>query len=304
MKNMLIIGALSVAMLQTVFAQQEEKPEASRDIAIRLSDEDPVEPGDIVVRLPDVNPPPLSAEKWERAEKRRRVIVALPYGYSPIERCTLGQMVKECDRIMIGRISRIEAQRGTGWFGMKRDPGKLTLTIGVETNLFGSGKRSVSLELNESEYPDWSNRQEERALVFFADVSMERPPENTRHFDFDKRKMKMASHGKISILHGSWGAINVDDAETEKFYLSAVDGYLKNLRGHDRDREAYYEFLLTLSQSPVERIQDDAITDLRWLLLYTPSPELKRRLEDKRLDERLKDYVRVIVLPNRGEEVP
>jgi hypothetical protein len=299
MRNALIIGTLSVALLQTVFAQKEE---GSTNIVWHLVT--PTIPGDIAVNIPDINPTPLSAEEREKFQKMQQVEVALPYGCSLFASYTLGQMVKECDRIVIGRISRIEAQRGVGWFGMKRDPSKRSLTIGVETNLFGSGKRSFFQDIDEWESRDWSPKQEKRAFIFLENKSWDKRSVNTRRFDFDKENAKTSSHEKSLILYGDLGAIEFDDAETEKAYLAAMDGYLKHLRERDRDSEAYYEFLLKLAQSPIERIRDDAITDLMWFLHYAPSPELKRRLEDKRLDERLKDYVRVFVLPYRGEEVP
>ena len=293
MRNTLIIGTLSVALLQPAFAQQNEVP---TDIALRLVP--PTTPGDIAVRLSDDDPPPKSKEEQERDKKRYHVMTALPYGYSPRAGYTLGQMVKECDRIVIGRVSRIEAQRGVGWFGLQRDPSRQGLMIGIETNLFGSGNCSILRELDEWGIRYWEPKQEKSVLIFLADKEW-RGQENTYHFDYKKKKAKSASHGKEFILFGDLGAIEFDDAETEKAYLAAMDGYLKNLRGCDRGREAYYEFLLEISKSLIERIRDDAITDLMRLLHYAPSSELELRLDDKRLDDRLKDYVRVIVFPNR-----
>ena len=52
-----------------------------------------------------------------------------------------------------------------------------------------------------------------------------------------------------------------------------------------------------LSLSPVKRISDDAKTDLANFLRSCPSFDLKRALEDEKIDEGVKDCVRLILLP-------
>ena len=277
-----VISGLSFAtLLQTTLAQQEEFLSYTDDTT-----------GDIVIRLLDQPPPPPQAEETrERNRIREKVLAALPYGYTGNALYSLGQMAKVSDRIFVGKIKRVEAGS---------DSSSRRLSIGVETNLFGKVSRSITEEMDLSAAELQRIKTGNRVLVFQSDGMFAHFSPDSFRFDFDKTKIQEVPRETDTIIFSDGeGIIILDNAESRKAFLSALDGYLKILRRGERDPEAYYEFLLELSQSPVERIRNDAKSDLACFLESVTSFDLNHALENKRVDDSIKNYVRLIVIPDR-----
>jgi hypothetical protein len=95
----------------------------------------------------------------------------------------------------------------------------------------------------------------------------------------------------------------LDTQESAKNYQDAVTGYVKELRSSERDAESYYALLRRLVQSPVQRIREDARSDLMLLIRHgPPSFDIKRVLTDDNIDEAIKYWVEHDILPAREKK--
>lgn len=265
---------------------------------------------DIKVVLPEElmpKPKPLTDEEVLRQNKAKaqseliwRLNRKLPYHNEEdlaFRFNTLGQLVKLCDSISIAIVADIE-DVGTNSVPKRLVP-NIKLTVNAETNLLGHlGRGGLPLTVQ------WWDRkrlpqQGDRWLVFITRQDYEYYMLDAMKWDFDKTRMPGKPLDTAFVLGHSRGAIDLDEGEAEKELLAATAGYLQNLRQQKWDADKYYALLRELVLSSVKRIKDDAKTDLVNFLRSCPSFDLNRVLEDKNVDDGIKEYVRRILLPSR-----
>lgn len=269
---------------------------------------------DIKVVLPEElmpKPKPLTDEERLRQDKERahgeliwRLDQKLPYHNEDALACrfnTLGQLVKLCDSVSFVKVVDIEDVGSKS--ATKRLVPKIKLTINAETNLLGHLDRDgLSLIVQ------WWDRKRlpqkgDRWLVFITREDQEINMFNAMKWDFDKTKVRGELKDTAFVLGQSRGAIDLSDSKTESRLLAATTGYLQNLRQQKWDADKYYALLRELVLSPDQRIKDDAKTDLVNFLRSCPAFDLERVLEDKNVDDGIKDYVRLVLLPPRQPQI-
>ena len=272
------------------------------------------EEGDVAIKLPEElmpTPKPLSEAEKQRQDKERahseliwRLNRKLPYRNEDDVACkfnTLGQLVKLCDSVSVVKVVEVEDDGSKS--ATKRLVPKIKLTINAETNLLGHLDRD-GLPL----IVQWWDRKRlpqkgDRWLVFITSEDHRVNMFDAMKWDFDKTKVRGELKDAAFILGQSRGAIDLSDGKTESRLLAATTGYLQNLRQQKWDADKYYALLRELSLSPVKRIGDDAKTDLVNFLRSCPSFDLNCALEDEKIDEGVKDYVRLILLPSRQPQI-
>lgn len=256
-----------------------------------------LENGDTMVKINDEDTKPGKDfnEKTQELETWKQLKRDLPYRGNPdIRMGTFGQQVKFCDWVIVGKVSRIE--RG----GAEDKDYPVSLTLNVETNLFGKlPQDSVTLSLMKWHFDAKDEdlaaklRQEynigDRFLVF---IVRGRAPVllDIMKFTFEKPAHKMEQGDQPTLLRDSLGVIELKGGAAEREILEAVDGYLACLRMGNRDAEKYYQLLRWLEHSNVERIRDNAKSDLVNLL---SSPLIAEKvLTDETVDVGIRKYAR------------
>ena len=147
----------------------------------------------------------------------------------------------------------------------------------------------------------------DRMLVFLTDkwydiieLFLSKDPEhNLAYLDFDKTKSKKQTLDKVY----SWSHLILDDKATEAETIRAAEAYLSFFRGKNkRERETYHDILCSLSQSPVQRIRDDAERDIQVFYAIEASDDIDRLLNDDRVRKEMKDYFRFRFRNEKPEE--
>ena len=261
--------------------------------------------GDIAVGFSD-NTNNASLERSQEFKEWSKLEQKLPYRGKPYIRMgTLGQQAKLCDWVVIGRISHIER----GGEVSKEYP--ITLTLGIETNLFGKLRQdSVKLSLKKW---DFGAAEEEltarftrsyhvgdRFLVFLV---RGRAPVlfDILLFTFEKPAHRKEFGDQPALLYDSLGLFGLDSGEVEREVLSATECYLTCLRKEKRDLENYYRLLRRLERSPVERVRDDAKTDL--MNLFSTPEIVEKVLVDETVDKGIRDYARFVLETQKKRKV-
>lgn len=252
-----------------------------------------------------------------RAEIMSNRIDARPYMRqmgSSFFRTTLGQMVKQCDGVFLGKIAGVEdlsesdaARLGQGYVL----PVKLSFL--VETNLFGSlPEPRLSMAMN------WFGGRQHvpevgmKLVVFYARGAsynyFESPPSHVARIAFDEmrfgwQKPPAVPEASPAVLTREGSSVRVlENHDMERIYTETISGYLRTLRLGRRDPVEYYNFLRPLVTSEVWRVRQDAKEDLL-NLVWTRDLEgfdLTKVLDDPQLDwPMLKDFIRYKVLPTR-----
>jgi hypothetical protein len=256
------------------------------------------------------HPKALTDEERARQDKARshseliwRLNQKLPYHNEEALACrfnTLGQLVKLCDSISVARVTEVEDASSIS--ATKRLVPNIKLTINAETNLLGHLDRDgLSLIVQ------WWDRKRlpqkgDRWLVFITSEDHRVNMFDAMKWDFDKTKVQGKTLDTAIVMGHSRGAIDLDGGKTESDILAATAGYLQNLRQQKWDADKYYALLRELVLSPDQRIKDDAKTDLVNFLRSCPSFDLNRALDDKKIDEGIKDYVRLVLQPQREKK--
>jgi hypothetical protein len=235
---------------------------------------------------------------------RQEMENALPYPYegdsleegngNPFRLCTIGQISKMCDYAAVGKVVSVVPDKSNDEY-----QSVVTFTLNVEAVLFGdmpiphgrffpSRKISVTgLWVTDANYESRKNSQMvtrrwglqkrpkpgDRLLVFLSseqgdDSFMVKNREHELQFDFQQKEP--AQRGVYYLARAYFGARHLNTPEKNTSYLEAAKGYLKELRGGERDAESYYALLRRLAKSPVERIREDARSDLMMLIQHGP----------------------------------
>ena len=233
---------------------------------------------------------PEEQERWVKNGKLRSAIGNI-HMQSGTWFYTFGQASKLCDLVVVGTVEEVRAL-GT------------TIVLALDACLYGrpAGKKMTF------EIPDgssWIPNLEQRLakpgdkiLVFLTNKDYDVwslffsvwPSQNLYSFDFDRAKAKRSGSAEAYSI---WSYIILDSKEAEEEAVRMAQGYLKIFGGKGtRDRDTYIEFLCSLLNSPVQRIRDDAESDL--LLFYERelSPDLDKLLADDRVRQEIKDYLR------------
>jgi len=250
------------------------------------------------VRLP-FEPTLIQLERWKLLEKVHdpfRLVATGMFVY------TFGQGAKFCDWVVVGTV---EEMKETKFPYLDEFIGH-RVVLSVDACLYGKrpGKK-MTFMIADTEIgfePTDSERRVtqpgDRVLAFLTDqwyeivYFMENPfTSNLALFDFDRTKV---TPRKMNALYARSYMI-LDDKTAEEEAIRVAKGYLEvfGKKGH-RDRDKYIEFLCSLLNSPVQRIGDDAESDL--VLFYTqekdPLPDLDKLLADDRVRKEVKDYLR------------
>ena len=289
-------------------------PGMEHDISIGDLDEQPRPQARLVAR-----PKPTEEDIFRHKMQR-----GLPYSRGDIPEYhrlrTLGQLSKVCDYAVVGK-----AQPSDKNGNLVLDVEEVLLGDIPPKGFFKSRKIAVEGRWMEDEFYErvirsghpefpytWNLRKRpkpgDRVLAFLFDKrdydALGEPgySGNERHFDFRKKADQGQGMYHLSRGEGGGGIRCLDTPENTASYLSAVKGYLKELRGEGRDAESYYALLRTLVQSPIESIREDARSDLMYLIEYCPSFDAGRVLSDDRIDAAIKHWVEHDVIPGREKE--
>ena len=248
---------------------------------------------------------PLSQEEIAQ----NRVIAHCPY-YRNLGRRFLamfGQMAKQCDGIFIGKVTKVRLENDAPELEHMNKTAFLvrsvSLTFGVETNLFGQlTNKDAVFDMQWLEGSALALTNGMRMMVFYArgePISMW----NSQAKTFDWVKQEENPKTKPAILNNSSGLRILDDPAAERLYIRAADEYMQLLRREKRDVDKYYAMLRRQIKSPVWRIREDAREDLRTLFRRPPASfDLNRVFDDPEIDDLLKDYIRYVVCPARERE--
>ena len=268
---------------------------------------------DIKVVLPEElmpKPKALTDDERLRQDKARahseliwRLNRKLPYHSDEDLTCrfnTLGQLVKLCDSISVVKV--VEVVDDGSKSATKRSVPKIKLTINSETNLLGHLDRD-GLSLN----VQWWDRKRlpqkgDRWLVFITRQDYEYYMLDAMKWNFDKTKVQGKPLDTAVVMGHGRGTIDLAGGKTESDILAATAGSLQNLRQQKWDADKYFELLRELVLSPDQRIKDDAKIDLLNFLRTCASFDLNRALDDKNIDDSIKDYVRLILIPQREKK--
>ena len=232
-------------------------------------------------------------EKKEEMETVKRLKQELPYRGNPdIRMGTFGQQAKLCDWVIIGKVSHVEKGGGKDY--------PITLTLGVETNLFGALPQDcVTLRLMKWRFDakdaDLAAKVSQEYRIgdkFLVFLIRGRVPVllDIMTFMFNKPTHKKEFGDQPTLLYDSLGVIGLKGGSAEQEVLTAADGYLTCLRREKRDVEKYYQLLTRLANSPVERIMDDAKTDL--VNLFSIPSIAEKAFSDEAVDVGVRRYAK------------
>jgi hypothetical protein len=210
---------------------------------------------------------------------------------------TLGNGVERCDHIAV--VSVAEAQSQT----LSEKIHACMIRFNVVSNLLGV------LQQPETIIVPWASDRSpplegERLLVFLAEKNLSRSEEFIL-WDY-MRKGKQEKHSDRFFVFGdSYNVISLEDKQQKDAFLTSVSGYVKNLRRGSLDEEEYYLFLIKHMDSPCVRIKEDAISDMvKFLNSVSLSFDLNRIPADANIDEGIKNYVRLFLIPEREQKTP
>ena len=263
-------------------------------------------------RTPHV-PTPEEKERWIYL---RKLHIPLPGSTF----YTIGMASKLCDWVVVGTVEKV------GYVGPRR--GKLVddkyaseffgdwVVFSVDLCLYGKSpkEKKMTFIIPDKDWvfhPDQTGgrkpKPDDRMLAFLTNKRYDlaplfmgsQPTENLRFLDFDKAKAKRT---KINELY-AWSYMTLDDKETETEAVRAAKVYLDFFTGKGkRDRESYHDLLCLLSQSPVQRIRDDAERDFMAFYAREARADQHKILDDDRVRKEMKDYYRFLLRNEKPEE--
>lgn len=271
--------------------------------------------------LGDVVYPEASEERAEQHRKRHQAALRASYSSGMYAASSMGRIVKVCDWAGIVKVQWVEVPDGE-----KKSP--LRLELKIECALFGQMETDTVVVYPEwhdfsrcespghiydggAIFPEWHlfPRKGDRYLVFLAARHGPRPPVeplnyNERAFTYRKTPATISPTAEWYIIRDDCGVRRLDDDKSEKAYLEAARSYLLILRGEEHDPEKYYKMLRELVLSPINRIRGDARNDLLDFLRFGPSFDLSRVLADTNIDNDIKEYVRLVLIPDGEKKQP
>jgi hypothetical protein len=254
---------------------------------------------DIVVVLPkDLFVPSVTNTPETEAKIRlaTSVLSKIPYTESGYSLSTLDQLVKVCDAVVVGYVKKIEninPEDATATYSRE-----LELTVSSVADLFG-GPVLDSLPVK------FRQRGKEKnvalgdcVLLFLSQDELIYSPQ-IFSFAFEKSPSANSVRSNLNVLGDNRGLFVLNAPDTSDAVFSTVEQYIHLLRTPHRNADVYYEFLKTVARSPVTRLKYDGNADLLNFLQTCTSFNLSRVLADEEIEESIKDYVRLILIPSR-----
>ncbi len=239
-------------------------------------------------------------------------MVLLNKVYQKLPQCdtiyTLGRLVAMCDTIAIVRVTKVEGVENIPDYVLST---RVKVTYSVERVIFGTPRNN-----EETIRFSWLDRRKSplpykgvRWLAFISDDDQSFNLLIAGDWRFNKAEHPVKGYESPlfvapAFLGDSRGVIPLDGGKKERGLLAAVDDYILNLRRDDRSQERYYACLLRLLRSPVQRVSDNAQYDLLSFIRFDTSFDTSRVLDDDDIPVGIKDYVRLILIPERGKKRP
>jgi len=282
---------------------------------------------DVKVALPPELTRPLSDEEKAREAAWNalsiRASAGLPYQSNDdkiiIDKAflTLGWAVKQSSNIAVVSVQECE------FMPLTEEVRILRLHFKVETNLFGEMPPSGSIDVpwalsNKTReqvekiskvlgpvtwQPDPpSPSKGDRFLVFLS-------PKNLTRFqafwNWGGKRDRQASPAEAPLFSfgDAYNVIALTEKKQTEAFLTAVSGYVKNLRDQNMDEETYYRFLKGQMRSPFPRLKEDARCEMV-NLLKSSSVGSDQALNDEGIDDGIKEYVRLILSPDQTKKKP
>lgn len=305
MNKLLLISMFTVSAIAKLFGGDGVKS----DIKVVLPPE--------LTRLPVV-----SNEGKEREMSRQKLSVqacsGLPY-MSDDDKIiiakdiyTFGKTVKKCSNIAIISVLSCE------YFPLMENVRVLRLQFNVESNLLGKIqspemidvpwafssftqehiKRIKKMGVDITWKPDPPTPGKgDRFLVFLS-------PQNQSKFEefwywrSPQRDQSYSSKTKLFSIGDAYNVIPLKEKKQTEDFLTAVSGYICNLREQNYNEAAYYSFLKSQMRSSLHRLKEDARSEMV-KFLRSSSFYQKLAISDDGIDDRIKNYVRLILIPNQ-----
>ena len=208
---------------------------------------------------------------------------------------TLGLLVRMSDSIAIVKVTNVTVLNNY------TSTAEITVTFSPERTLFGKPRKKkttmscIWLGVPKNPLP----REGDRLLVFIADDDHLPNLFIAHDWKFNKNEHKALPRKAPAFPEGSRSIFSLNGDEQERELLAAVEELLLNLRRGSRNRERYYTCLLKQTRSPVERVSNDAHYDLLDFIRFEPSLDLRRILAADAVPECVKEYIRLIQIPER-----
>lgn len=253
-----------------------------------------------------VLPPELSArsvtnspEATVRANFRRRLHAKIPLANEGYSMSTLGQLVKLCAAAVVGHVQEIkDVTADDKRSSLSRE---YLLTVSVVSNLL-EGQVSSPLSVKFHQWTWKIDVKPEDDIILF--LSPDELIFEWGIFDFDFEKQRSAQNRPFSVLGESRGVLVLGKPRDDDDIFNVIKQYIELLRKSRRNPDAYYEFLKKTVQSQNERIKRDGNSDLLYFLRSCTTFDLNQVLADNDVENNMKEYVRLVVIPDREKKSP
>jgi hypothetical protein len=277
---------------------------------------------DIRVSIPpELDPEPTREEKARETawrELSRRANAGLPYlGMDDQMESkaffTLGRAVEHCSNIAVVSVLSCE------YLPLTEKLRVLRLRFNVESNLFGRTQSPGTLDVpwafsrmtreqaenlkkrginvtwkSEPATPETGGR-----LLLFLSPENQSKFQEFWHWDNSWRnKPSPQSASSLYAFGDAYNVVSLDGKSQGNAFLAAVLGYVKHLRSGKVDAEKYYPFLKEQMKSPIPRLKEDARCEMV-NLLRSSAADLGQAASDEEIDDGIKKYVRLILIPER-----
>jgi len=252
-----------------------------------------------VVLPPELTQQPNEEEKARskaRDELNLRASVGLPYlsmddVIAHKSMLTLGNGARRCDHIAVVSVLSCEN------FPISVKLHTLIIRFNVESNLLGV------LHQPETIIVPWADERTspakgDRLLVFLAKKNLSRSTEFIMWNDREQRVHQGVPKNNLFAFGDSYNIICLDNDKEEESLLTSVSGYVQNLRSQKYDDKIYYSFLKEQMRSSFSRIKEDARSDLVYFL-RTSSYDLNQVVNDDGIDDGIRNYLRLFLIPER-----
>jgi hypothetical protein len=236
------------------------------------------------------SPPGAVAE----AGLRHRLLSGIPHATGGHGVSTLGQLAKLCGAVVVGHVQEIRDvaavdSRNSSFYNC-------ALTLSSVSNLL-EGQIASPLSVNfHKRFLEMDAKPGDDVVLFLS-------PDELRFewgsVDFDFEKKPSGQSGRLSVLGEGRGILALKGPRGSDEVFNAVKQYIDLLRKSPRNADAYYEFLKRTARSQNERLRRDGNSDLLYFLRSCAAFDLNRVIDDNGIDDNVKEYVRLVLLPDR-----
>lgn len=242
-------------------------------------------------------------------EFRRRPRTEWPYGMSEEgtwkRDSTLGQLCKTASGLVVAHVSNVrnvatndvQAQDGRYLADMAKAGLLKAIEIVPEKNMLGNTTpEHLTIWLPVIEDIASVPTERERVMVFLSDGFCDPHASGAHDWSFDSEKAaESAKKWRQQRIAGSERGVLKLAGEEGTELVNIVEEYVEHLRGQERDRSKYFDFLQGLLTSRIERVRLDARTDMLLLMPSLTAEELDAVTKDDKTDQQIRKYGRDIV---------